>query len=317
MIFFVSLLSLVQSYLISAHEEKSFLSYMRDNSLIFTGQEYHFRLGIYLSALRYIKHFNKAEHSFELGINHLSHLTEAEYKSLLGLKPVQQKNLEKYVPSRNSLPDSVDWRNQSIVNTIRDQGQCGSCWAFSAIQVTESYIALKTDNLLKLSEGNLVDCCYVCDGCSGGYPDIALQWVRTHQAGKINLEIDYFYEPEDGICKFEKSKAVGFVGKTVFALNEEDLKEKIATIGVASVSIDASHYSFQAYFRGIYDEPSCSSKSLDHAIGCVGYGTENGVDYWIVRNSWGLVWGEHGYIRMSRNKKNQCGIASSAFVLID
>uniref|UniRef100_A0A3Q0SEZ4 Cathepsin L.1 n=1 Tax=Amphilophus citrinellus TaxID=61819 RepID=A0A3Q0SEZ4_AMPCI len=124
----------------------------------------------------------------------------------------------------------------------------------------------------------------------------------------------YPYEAKDGQCRYNPgnigAKCTGYVD--VNKGDEDALKEAVATIGPVSVAIDASRPSFQFYNSGIYDEPACSSTSLSHAMLVVGYGTENGQDYWLVKNSFGLGWGENGYIRMSRNKSNQCGIATKA-----
>lgn len=291
---------------------------MRQYKLLFTGEEYHFRLGIFLSQARYVKEFNGQQHSFKVGLNAFSTYTRSEYKAMLGFKKgTDHVNTIQKTKTNKAAPDSIDWRDAGIVNPIKDQGQCGSCWAFSAIQVVESFYANTQGTLYSLAEAQLVDCVLTCFGCDGGNSDWALFWVRTFQSGKFNLEADYPYVPKGGLCKFKKSTAVASAGKTVKvkANSEDDLKDKVGTVGVASIAIDASHNSFQAYQSGIYNEPACSSSSLDHAVGAIGYGTEDGVDYWLVRNSWGVDWGINGYIKMSRNKKNQCGVAAEGFVL--
>lgn len=119
----------------------------------------------------------------------------------------------------------------------------------------------------------------------------------------------------EGTCSFDSSKAIGKVTSyyLVFFHSESDLLYKVAQTGVVSVGIDASLASFHSYSSGIYQDSSCSSWFLDHAVACVGYGSEDGTDYWIVRNSWGTAWGEKGYVRILRGQ-NMCGIASSAIV---
>lgn len=300
---------------ILAHEQKAFLSWMRETGNMFTGDEYHGRLGIWLNNKRYVQQHNAGNFGFLLAMNHLAHLTPAEYKSLLGLRPYRRENTAKvsdYAP-----PKSIDWREKGVVNPVKDQGQCGSCWAFSAIQAMESVWAINHNTLYSLSEQNMVDCCYLCMGCAGGIMDLAYKYAKNEQGGKFMTEADYPYHAIREECKFDKSKAVdavvtGFMDIAV--TSERDLAAKVAQYGPAAIGIDASQTSFHLYSSGIYDDPHCTPMNIDHGVGCVGYGSENGVNYWIVRNSWGPTWGEKGYIRMVKDKDNQCGEASMAVI---
>ncbi|CAM1321229.1 Uncharacterised protein g7722 [Pycnogonum litorale] len=142
--------------------------------------------------------------------------------------------------------------------------------------------------------------------------DKAFRYIKDNKG--IDTETSYPYKAVDQKCKFIKSDVgatdTGYVD--IAKGNEEALKKATATVGPISVAIDASHFSFQFYSHGVYDEPNCSSIHLDHGVLVVGYGTEGSVDYWLVKNSWGGGWGSSGYIKMSRNKNNQCGIASDA-----
>jgi len=303
-----------RSAMIHAHEEASFVQWMRETNNMFTGEEYKTRLGIWLSNKRLVQEHNKAK-NFLLSMNHLAHYTPAEYKAILGFKQNAQ-NSEASAPSNYKAPESLDWREKNVVNAIKDQGQCGSCWTFSTIQAMESQWAIKHQKLYSLSEQNLVDCVITCYGCNGGLMEPAYDYVIKYQKGKFMTEEDYPYTAKDGNCKFDASKGVtevtGYI--KIQSGSETDLAEKVAQYGPAAIAIDASHYSFQLYSSGIYDELACSSRSLDHAVGCVGYGAENGVKYWIVRNSWGTSWGEQGYIRMIKDKNNQCGEATKACI---
>jgi cathepsin L len=297
------------------HEEKSFLSWMRTTNQFYTGDEYQVRFGIWLSNSRFVREHNAAGKSFKVSMNKLACMTPAEYRVLLGVRGgVVKAPITETVKSVTAA--DVDWRTKGVVNPIKDQGQCGSCWAFSAIQGAESADAIKTGKLQSFSESNLVDCVDTCFGCEGGWPSDAYDYVIGTQGGKFNLESDYPYVPVTGTCKFDASKGVGSISSilNVQSGSEDDLTDKCKTVGPVSVCIDAGHASFQMYMSGIYDEPDCSTSSLDHAVGCLGYGTDGGVTYWIVRNSWGTVWGEQGYIRMSRYKQNQCGIATQACI---
>jgi len=173
---------------------------------------------------------------------------------------------------------------------------------------------LPKQKLVSLSEQNLVDCSdFVGNmGCWGGLMDHAFQYIKVNEG--INTEDSYPYEGSDNLCRFKEDNIgatdTGFVD--IAAQNENDLQLAITTIGPISVAIDASHDSFQFYKSGVYNEPACSSTKLDHGVLAVGYDTTSSGDYYIVKNSWGTSWGNEGYIWLSRNKNNQCGIATAA-----
>ncbi|OHT02179.1 Clan CA, family C1, cathepsin L-like cysteine peptidase [Tritrichomonas foetus] len=289
---------------------------MRQNNQFYTGDEYHFRLGLFLSHSRWINEFNKQGHSFRVAHNKFSTYTPAEYKALLGFKNVKTGHKGKKSTKKVNAPESLDWRESGLVNPIKDQASCGSCWAFSAIATCESAYAKSSGKLLSFSEQNIVDCVLGCYGCSGGWPNVAIDHVLDNQNGQFNSEDDYPYTALDGNCVYDASKAIGKVTGylEVEYDSESDLKEKVAGYGVVSVCIQAGTSAFMSYTGGIFDYPDCSQTFLDHAVAAVGYGAENGVEYWIVRNSWGTSWGEEGYVRMIRNKQNQCGIANEAVV---
>jgi cathepsin L len=289
---------------------------MRETGNMFTGEEYQTRFGIWMANKRLVQEHNAGKFSFTVAVNKLAHLTPAEYRSMLGFR--MNKAQRKAVAAKSSFqaPDAIDWRQKGAVNAVQDQASCGSCWAFSACQAQESAYQINYGKLQKLSEQNLVDCVTTCSGCNGGLMTSAYEYVVSKQGGLFMLETDYPYTGKDGSCQFVKSKGVskctGYV--EIAEGSETDLAEKVASMGPAAIAIDASNWSFQMYSSGIYDESACSAYDLDHGVGCVGYGAEGGVKYWIVRNSWGTSWGENGYIRMVKDKNNQCGEASMACI---
>lgn len=321
MIFLFSILS--ASRLQILNEERSFLSWMRSNSQFYIGDEYHFRLGIFIANQRYVNEYNrKANLKFRLGMNKLSCYTPSEYRTLLGHIDKPHPASAQVVKSNKdplTLPDSVNWIEKGAVNEIRDQGQCGSCWAFAAIAACESVYQIESGNLLQFSEQNLVDCVPDSAGCNGGNGFTAFEYIRDKQDHKFALRDDYPYTATTETCKWESvaSKGAGYIKSYIFVIphSEVDLKIKVADWGVVDSAIDASASAFQLYSGGIYTDTACSSYFRNHEVGVVGYGTEDGTEYWLVRNSWGTSWGEAGYFRILRGTfTNLCGIASDAYI---
>lgn len=212
---------------------------------------------------------------------------------------------------------SLDWRERGRVSRVKDQGSCGSCWAFATTGALESALAARNRYTL-LSEQNLVDCSrrYGNNGCSGGLMDAALRYVRDHG---IMSSADYPYRAKDGQCRFRRDKAVtrSRGSARIPAGNESMLRMAVALFGPIPVAIDASQRSFHSYKSGVYDERGCKSspRALNHAVLLVGYGSDKAAgDYWLIKNSWGRSWGDNGYMKLARNRRNQCGIASYAVV---
>lgn len=284
------------------------------------------RMEIWLENAALIEAHNY-EHSlghktFTLAMNHYGDLTSHEFAQAFNTfrKPAEDSFIGgtpylEHFSDRQKLNHHIDWRNHGFVTPVKDQGQCGSCWAFSSTGAIEGQMAKNFGNLTALSEQNLVDCTRKQGnmGCNGGLMDDAFQGVMDEDG--INDETDYPYEAvDDKPCRFDKTKSVAKVTgyKYVPEGSERALKHLVAHVGPIAVAIDASNPSFQFYQKGVYYEPHCSPKNLDHAVLAVGYGKSGHDAYWLVKNSWTDQWGDKGYIKMARNKKNHCGIASYA-----
>ncbi|KAB7503955.1 Cathepsin L1 [Armadillidium nasatum] len=250
-----------------------------------------------------------------MGVNKYADMTVEETAHLRGYKhlPIRKEKVPVYKPIEGqALAATVDWRNEGYVTPVKDQGQCGSCWAFSSTGSLEGQNFAKTGSLVSLSEQNLVDCVTACSGCNGGWMTDAFVYVRSN--GGIDTEASYPYEARRGTCRYSATHRGGTCSgySTIAFGSETGLQSATATVGPISVAIDASHISYQLYASGVYYESSCSQLVLDHGVLVVGYGTESGSDYWLVKNSWGTSWGESGYIKMARNRNNNCGIATEA-----
>uniref|UniRef100_A0A8C2XCW5 Cathepsin 12 n=1 Tax=Cyclopterus lumpus TaxID=8103 RepID=A0A8C2XCW5_CYCLU len=208
----------------------------------------------------------------------------------------------------------VDYRNMGYVTEVKDQGFCGSCWAFSTTGAIEGQIYKKTGQLVSLSEQNLVDCSrsYGTYGCNGAWMANAYDYVVNNGLQATDA---YPYSSVDTQpCYYDSRLAVAHIKDYRFLPkgDEQALADAVATVGPITVAIDADHSSFLFYSSGIYDEPTCNPNNLSHAVLLVGYGSDGGQDYWIIKNSWGSSWGEGGYMRMVRDGRNTCGIASYA-----
>ncbi|MGH0173542.1 UNVERIFIED_CONTAM: hypothetical protein FKN15_069056 [Acipenser sinensis] len=243
--------------------------------------------------------------------------TDQEFNKMNGFRP--DPELRK-LPVFNSTgspvpPTSIDWRGKGYVTRVKDQGtKCGSCWAFSATGALEGQHIKKTGRLVSLSEQNLVDCTteykYRNCGCHGGFVNIAFQYVIDHG---ITSEQSYPYTGEDDQpCRYTEQQKVTSISdfKRTEYKDEKSLRDAVGTVGPISVSVDAS--TFKLYKSGIYFNPACT-QSVNHAVLAVGYGKEGNDTFWILKNSWGLDWGENGYMRLAKDKDNHCGIANQAF----
>jgi len=301
--------------------ETTFSTWMQDNNKAYTDEEFLKRFEIFKKNLDYIHEWNAKGGPTVLGPTSFADLTNEEYRALYLSAPVDQlftdDNTEQSLDHTyiHSTDVTVDWRAKGVVTGVKNQGECISDWAFSATGAIESAYAISKGSLTPLSEQNLIDCSssYGNVGCDGGLQTASYRYVVANKG--IDTEASYPYHARQGTCAYKPGNIGATITSfmTVASRNEQALTTAINRQPVA-VSIDGSHESFQLYWWGVYYEPRCSSVNLNRGALVVGYGTDDKTnsDYYIVKNSWGLNWGQQGYILMSRNKNNNCGIATAA-----
>uniref|UniRef100_A0A224XJ52 Putative cathepsin l n=1 Tax=Panstrongylus lignarius TaxID=156445 RepID=A0A224XJ52_9HEMI len=281
------------------------------------------RMEIYFRNKDYVYNYNilniKGITAQTLRLNHYGEMYPPEYRAIVNsfnqsLIPEVRSNEIFKTPNSIHLPDSIDWREKGAVSEIKDQGQCGACWAFSAIGAIEGQYFMKTGKLVTLSEQNIIDCSkdYGNSGCKSGTMNGAFKYINKN--GGINPETTYPYEAQESdSCKFQTKDAIKIKGYVDIPEGDENaLKAAVAFVGPISAAMDARQLSFQFYASGIYHEPNCKVNRLNRGVLIVGYGTENDQDYWLVKNSCSTIWGQDGYMKVARNKHNHCGIASAA-----
>ncbi|KAJ7570323.1 hypothetical protein O6H91_01G115200 [Diphasiastrum complanatum] len=280
------------------------------------GGERDRRLGIFKENLLYIDAHNRGNHSYWLGLNQFSDLSNEEFGArFFGLRPVDEyaavhdgSNMQ-HDGLLSAVPDSIDWRQKGAVTAVKNQGNCGGCWAFSTTGAIEGINKIFSGDLISLSEQELLDCdTRVDNGCNGGLMQNAFQFIVEN--GGIDTESDYPYKAVQSFCDSNKKNARVVVidgYKTIPGGDENTLKQAVATQPV-SVAIEGAGANIQHYAGGVYTGP-CGEK-VNHGVLVVGYDSENALDYWIVKNSWGAAWGEAGYVRIRRNTGVTQGLCS-------
>jgi KDEL-tailed cysteine endopeptidase len=278
--------------------EALFTAYLTDYGKTYESDKLFSRYNAFKANIEYINQRNTENITFTLGINQFTDMTNAEFNEMLTRPASNRARVPEQQVDTSDLPNDVDWRTKGAVQKVKDQGQCGSCWAFSATAAVESITFIKTGTLPDLSEQQLVDCCHAggSQGCNGGEETDALLWVAQH--GQCS-QASYPYRARDGQCRTctavaHITDAKRFSGEAALATN---LVNQPCT-----VAVDAGSPDWQSYSGGVYN--GRCGKQLNHAILAVGY-TDT---YWIVKNSWSTRWGAQGYIYMHRGN-NICGIA--------
>jgi len=278
------------------------------NSILLSG------INTELNNTEYINKHNLIKSSYELESNQFierEYINEY-YPIMNNLLIINNTNIQvETLPEYKEYKDSIDWRDEYKVSSVKNQGHCGGCWAFSAVGAVESAWAIKKNTLYNLSEQELIDCSIQNNGCDGGSMDLAFQYIINNS---LCTNISYPYTARDDVCQKDDCKSLIRISNysDVTQNNEKALMRAISQQPI-SIAIQANKRSFQLYKSGIYDDPDCGY-NLDHGVLLIGYGHDelNEMDYWIVKNSWGEQWGENGYIRLlkgSDDKRGQCGIA--------
>lgn len=265
-----------------------------------------YRLAVFYNNYKIVKAHNESNDTFTMELNHFADMTQEEFKTkMLGYR--FDNRPRNYVSLNNNVMQAagIDWREKGAVTPVKNQGQCGSCWAFSTIASTEGAWFQAKGKLISLSEQQLVDCStsYGNHGCNGGLMDYGFKYIKDHG---IDTETNYPYTARDGRCKRSGQYTPA---ATISGFSDvQQSGEALANANnqrVVSVAVDAQRWSF--YSGGIYSHKKCGTQ-LDHGVTLVGYGTENGESYWIIKNSWSASWGEKGYIRLEKSSHNTCGI---------
>jgi len=271
------------------------------------------RLSVFVENIERVRKMNLEHGDPVFGVTKFMDLTPAEFKAqyLTLTVPADPPVFEKAsIDKHAQVPASFDWRQANIsgvISAVKNQEQCGSCWAFSTAESVESAWVLAGNSPQVLSPQQIVDCDTTDDGCNGGLPSNAYQYVI--KAGGLETEAAYPYTAVDGTCNFQKNKVVSSITKwvsvsTTAAQEDTDMLNYVANTGPVSVCVDAAPW--QYYTGGVLK--TCG-RTIDHAVQATGYGTQQGLPVWNVRNSWGADWGENGYIWLKRGV-NLCQIAT-------
>jgi len=322
------LIGAVISYVALGHTEEEYWAGWQEFLTLKSAQErHHFystksehdkRFEIFKTNMDKITEHNKGDHSWTMGITQFSDMTPEEFKSYVSCGSMKHQPSKTIFDApkdwNKTVASSIDWVAKGAVTPVKNQGQCGSCWAFSTTGAIEGRSFISSGELISLSEQDLVDCSKQNSGCNGGLMDYAFAFVESNEG--LCTETDYPYVAyqqwrcrEDGCTKYDTISNYQDVSSNTAAL------EAACSEGPVAIAIEADQSAFQQYTSGVLT--GYCGTSLDHGVLLVGYGTDGSDDYWKVKNSWGSDWGESGYIRLCRNcdanrGEGQCGILLSA-----
>ena len=293
--------------------------------IIETDEQYSSTLEKWVNNNKFIDDVNARNLTYKLGHNQFSGMDSSDFSKYLGISGILYKDTEN-IRNTNSdwvnitVPLSVNWISKGAVTNVKDQGQCGSCWSFSTTGALEGAYFVKYGVLETFSEQQLVDCDNYRNGgkdlgCKGGLMDNAFTWIGDN--GGLCSEADYPYfsgeTKTNGPCKtscknIQNSKITEFVD--IIKSSDDEMMKAVSQQPV-SIAIEADQREFQLYKSGVFS--TACGVNLDHGVLVVGYGTENNLDYYLVKNSWGTSWGDDGYIKLGRGKQynngdGQCGL---------
>jgi C1A family cysteine protease len=298
--------------------EKTWESWKRQHNKTYGGPEEKARLNVFKNNYKFIQAHNAKNKNYTLALNQFADLTTKEFSALYtgASTAFRKQSNDCPAPSlKRSLnrPDTLDWRTQNRVGPVKNQAQCGSCWAFSTTGSLEGLASKTSGQIPSFSEQQLVDCTtgtWGNFGCGGGWVQNSFAYVL--QKG-IGLQADYPYKGVDGTCQDSKiTNPFKISGCANVAVNDVEALKDAVQNGPVAIYLEADQMSFQFYSGGVLDDASCFAEGfIDHAVLLVGYDTTS----WFVKNSWAASWGDKGYIKISQetttNPSGICGILST------
>ena len=280
--------------------DTEFLAYQKQYGKVYSApEEMRYRLAVYQNNLKKIAEHNAKNLPWTLGVNQFADISEEEFTyKFCGCAKDPKSRAGRVTPIYGNAPERVDWREKGAVTPVKNQKSCGSCWAFSTVGTTESAYFIHSGELIDLAEQQLVDCAkepkYQANGCGGGWPWSVMDYVSDNGLCK---QEDYPYHAKDEECKETQCKvAVQSKGKVQLPQGDEESLANAVALTPVSIVLDAG--AFHLYKGGIITE---CTESINHAVLAVGYGEENGIKYWLIKNSWDVTWGEKGYVRVEKD----------------